>query len=47
LDEIKSKYAGLAQEKAFWLSIIAKLAVAGKRPINVVHLNKKSVINMI
>jgi hypothetical protein len=44
LGEEKSKHAGLAQENPFWLSIIAKFAVAGKRRSNVVHLHKKSVI---
>jgi hypothetical protein len=49
LDEEKSKYAGLAQEQWFWLSIIpqfAVFAVAGKRQSNIVHLPKKRRCNL-
>jgi hypothetical protein len=43
LDEEKSKYGGLAQERWFWLSIIPQFAVVGKRQSNIVHLQKKKV----
>jgi hypothetical protein len=46
LDEEKSKYAGLAQEQWFWLSIIPQFAVAGKRQSNIVHLPKKRRCNL-
>jgi hypothetical protein len=47
LNEDKSKYAGLAQEQWFWLSIIPQFAVASKRQSNNVHLRKKGVILLL
>jgi hypothetical protein len=44
LDEEKSKHAGLAQVKWFWLSTIAQFAVARKRRCAPAE---KSVMNMI
>ncbi len=45
--EEKSKYACLAQENKFCSYFFAQFAEAGERHSKVVHLPKKSVINMI
>jgi hypothetical protein len=40
LDEQNPTYAGLTQEKWFWLSIIAKVAMAGEWRSRALHLQK-------
>jgi hypothetical protein len=47
LDEEMSKHAGLAQQNGYCPAILHSFAEAGKRHIKAVHVQEKSVINMI